>query len=254
MTGNTKKSFNPRAFTSVLAGLSFILMVVTGLVLFIAPSCRIARDTSWTVLGHDKDQWVAVHVWLSIAFTIASVIHIYLNWKVLISYFKSKVRKGWAFRAEWLAALAICAVLYAGSAAEVPPFSSVMAWKETFKHPEGEGSGRGAGQGRGRGAGRQLQNLDGEAGPAGIDEQHGDIEQHLTSGHGPGRAGGGMGRMTLKQFCSDEGVDLAWAIMRLRNEGFTAASTMTMRQIADGSGVHPRELRDILGLKEDHDR
>ena len=119
MAKNTKKSFNLRAFASVFAGLSFVLMVVTGLALFIAPSCRIASDTSWTVWGHDKDQWVAVHVWLSIAFIIASAIHIYLNWSVLISYFKSKIRKGWAFRAEWLAALAVCAVLYAGSAREV---------------------------------------------------------------------------------------------------------------------------------------
>ncbi|MHC4567251.1 MAG: DUF4405 domain-containing protein, partial [Planctomycetota bacterium] len=62
MSNGAKESFNLRAFASVFAGLSFILMAITGLVLFFAPSCRIARDTSWAVWGHGKDQWVAVHV------------------------------------------------------------------------------------------------------------------------------------------------------------------------------------------------
>ena len=253
MAGDAKKSFNLRGFASVLAGLSFILMVVTGLVLFVAPSCRVAESTSWTVLSHDKDQWVAVHVWLSLAFVIASAVHIYLNWRVLMSYFKSKARKSWAFRTEWLAALAICAVLYAGSAAEVPPFSSLMTWKETFKHPEGGGSGRGAGLRKGQGTRQQLLNDAGHNQPDSAGEQQDNTEQHQRPDHGPGRTGGGMGRMTLRQFCSDEGIDLTWAIMRLRNEGFTAEDTMTMRQIADGAGVHPRELRDILGVEKDHE-
>ena len=87
----TGKSFNRRAFVSVLVAFSFILMTITGLVLFIAPACRIARDTSWTVFGFDKDQWIATHVWFSTAFVIASAFHIYLNWKALINYFKSKI-------------------------------------------------------------------------------------------------------------------------------------------------------------------
>jgi cytochrome b subunit of formate dehydrogenase len=97
MGNSAKESFNLRAFASVFAGLSFVLMAVTGLVLFFAPSCRIARDTSWAVWGHDKEQWVAVHVWLSIACITASLIHIYLNWTALTNYFKDKVRKGLAF-------------------------------------------------------------------------------------------------------------------------------------------------------------
>lgn len=97
---NNSKTFNLRAFTSVLAGLSFALMTITGVVLFFAPACRIARDTSWAVWGHDKDQWVSIHIWLSIAFVIASFVHVYLNWAALISYFKSKIHKGWAFRVE----------------------------------------------------------------------------------------------------------------------------------------------------------
>jgi len=255
MADNTKKLFSLRAFASVFAGLSFIFMVVTGLVLFIAPSCRIARDTSWTVWGHDKDQWVAVHVWLSIAFIIASAVHIYLNWRILIGYFKDKVRKGWAFRAEWLAALAVCVFFYVGSARGVTPFSSLMAWQETFKHGAAES---GQGWRGGRFSSQDVQNsaihsaqshVSGE--PA-LNKSHEDCEQAGQGGHGSGRMGGGMGRMTLKQFCRDEGIELNWTISYLRKQGFAAHDAMTMRQIADGMGVHPRELRGILGLEKDH--
>jgi len=61
MSDTTHQPFNKRAFVSVLVGFSFILMAVTGGVLFFAPSCRIARETSWSFLGHSKDQLVARH-------------------------------------------------------------------------------------------------------------------------------------------------------------------------------------------------
>jgi hypothetical protein len=253
-----KVSFNLRAFASVFAGLSFMLMAVTGLVLFFAPSCRIARDTSWAVWGHDKEQWVAVHVWLSIGFVVASIIHVYVNWTALTSYFKSKIHKQLALRTEWIVAVAICVALYVGSARGVTPFSSLMAWKETFKHPAAES---GHGWRGGRVAGQQIQNdashtqqghTDGAFSSNG---QRSDLQQTQgPGGRGLGRAGGGMGQKTLRQFCSEEGVELAWAMLRLRNEGFAAQDTMTMRQIADGAGVHPRELRGVLGLEKDRDR
>ena len=256
MSENAKKSFNLRAFASVFAGLSFVLMVVTGLVLFFAPSCRIARDTSWAVWGHDKDQWVAVHVWLSIAFVIAAIIHIYLNWTVLTNYFKSKIHEGLAFRTEWIAALAICVVLYAGSVRGVAPFSSLMVWKETFKHGAGGAAESGQGWRGGRTAGQPIQNhasntQPNQAGGAFKSSEHqGDCEQTQGSGgHSPGQAGGGMGRKTLRQFCSDEGIQLSWAISHLRNQGLVVRDTMTMRQIADAAGVHPREMRAVLQVK-----
>jgi hypothetical protein len=239
MSERTERQFNRRAFVSVLTGFSFILMTVTGLVLFFAPSCRIARDTSWSVWGYDKDQWAAVHVWLSIAFVVASIFHIYLNWTALINYFKAKIRKGLAFRVEWISALVLCGLIYAGTIYEVAPFSSLMAWKETFKHGD---SGSGAhGQGR---QGRAWENLSepgaDRAQTAGVDQEQQTQVPHRTMG------GGGMGQKTLKQFCDDEGVDLSWALSRLKDNGYTVRETMTMRAIADSKGVHPRELRNIL--------
>ncbi len=236
------KSFNYRAFVSVFVGISFLLMAVSGLVLFFAPSCRIARDTSWTVLGYDKDQWVALHVWFSIGFVVTSIFHIYFNWAALMNYFKSKLTKSFAFRSEWIAALVICGIVYAGTTFAVPPFSSLMTWKETFKH-EGPG---GVGHGRGRAGQTRESMIESDVREQPQVEIHEEEHTPGTPGAGRNRGGFGMGQKTLKQFCDEEGIDLSSALLRLKKEGYAVRETMTMRQIADSQGVHPSELRGLL--------
>lgn len=242
MDNQAKKSFNFRAFFSVLTGFSFIVMAVTGLVLFFTPSCRIARDTSWIFWGHDKEQWVAIHVWFSIAFVIASLFHIYLNWTALISYFKTKLRNGFAFRAEWISVLIICSILYVGTIREVVPFSLLIAWKETFKHEEtGEAEhGRHFGRAGMRTSESQFTSPDQQHVPSSC------INEEQASQQDGHQAGRGTGRKTLSEFCTDEGINLSWAIKRLSRNGFTPKETMTMREIADEFAVHPSELRGIL--------
>jgi len=217
-------------------------MAVTGLVLFFTPSCRIARETSWIFWGHDKDQWVAVHVLFSIAFVVASLFHIYLNWTALISYFKTKLQQRFAFRAEWISVLAICSIFYIGTVRKVVPFSSLIAWKETFKH-SGTGSTE---QGRhfGQASIRALENqFSLGAEQQGLDTCEGEEHEKQQTGR---RAGRGTGQKTLKEFCTDEGIDLSWAVERLNGAGFTAKETMTMREIANEFTMHPSELRGIL--------
>ena len=46
--------------------------------------------------------WGDIHVWFSIAFIVASLLHVYLNWSALTNYFKTKLKKGIAFRVEWI--------------------------------------------------------------------------------------------------------------------------------------------------------
>ena len=68
------------AKTTVLAALSFIGMVFTGVILFVVPPGRIANWTGWTLIGLTKHQWIGLHDWFSVIFIAASVFHIYLNW------------------------------------------------------------------------------------------------------------------------------------------------------------------------------
>jgi hypothetical protein len=134
MSKDTNKHFNWRSFVSVLTAMSFIGMAFTGVILFVVPPGRIANWTGWTIIGLTKHEWVGLHDWFSIIFVVASVIHLYLNWKPFVSYFKSKATKAFALRAEWAAALVVCAVVFVGTLGEVRPFSSLLAWNENIKH------------------------------------------------------------------------------------------------------------------------
>ena len=268
-----KKPFNRRKFVSVLAGFSFVLMALTGLGMFFAPSCRVARDTSWAIWGHSKDDLGAVHVWFGTVFVIAAAYHIYLNWTALKNYFKTKVGESIGLRTEWVIVLLICLAVYVGTVRTLWPFSSLIEWKETYHHgvvsgQTGHGSygGRGgrspAVGGSGSSTGGYSWNVEPQAGLGKGGSRY--VEDIAATQRGRGRQGGGlgqdanvaqrgMGQMTLSEFCQSEGVELMWAIGRLRNEGLAAQGMMTIREIADGAGVHPRELRGILGLESDCD-
>lgn len=134
MGNNTKKRFNWRSFISVLTALSFIGMAFTGVILFVVPPGRVANWTGWTLLGLTKHEWIGLHDWFSIIFVVASVFHLYLNWKPFVSYFKSKVTKAFALRVEWAAALVVCALVFIGTLRDIRPFSSLLAWNENIKH------------------------------------------------------------------------------------------------------------------------
>lgn len=126
-------SFNWRSYISVLTALSFIGMVFTGVVLFFVPPGRIANWSGWTMFALSKQQWIGLHDWFSIIFVIASVFHLYLNWKPFIGYFKSKVTKAFGLRAEWTLAVITCIAVFICTLVGVKPFSSLMELGESIK-------------------------------------------------------------------------------------------------------------------------
>jgi len=314
MSEETKRRFNWRAFFSVLTALSFIGMAFTGVILFVVPPGRIANWSGWTLLGLTKHQWIGLHDWFSIIFVVASVFHVYLNWKLFVSYFKSKVSKAFALRAEWALALVVCIAVFFGTLGDVAPFSSLLVWNENIKHswdsPQqrapiphaelltltelaeqvrnvdletmltnlkangievestdivlGELSesynmtparlynialgqtrpGRGYG-GAGQG-GRQGQGGHGAGGPGGGSGQHTVTQADTGAEHARGGAVRGIGQMTLKEYCSQMGLDVNKAVKKLQDAGFKASPDMTIRVIADTAGIHPSEIRTLL--------
>jgi hypothetical protein len=134
MSEETKKRFNWRSYVSVLTALSFIGMVFTGIILFFVPPGRVANWTGWTMLALTKHQWIGLHDWFSIIFVIASIFHLYLNWKPFVSYFKSKVTRAFGLRAEWALAAVTCIAVLVCTIAGVKPFSSLLELGESIKH------------------------------------------------------------------------------------------------------------------------
>ena len=134
MSEESKKKFNWRSFVSVLTALSFIGMTFTGIILFFVPSGRVANWTGWTMLALTKQQWIGLHEWFSIIFVIASLFHLYLNWKPFVGYFKSKVTRAFGLRAEWALAAITCIAVFICTLVGVKPFSSLLELGESIKH------------------------------------------------------------------------------------------------------------------------
>jgi hypothetical protein len=67
-------------------------------------------------------------------------------------------------------------------------------------------------------------------------------------GGGPGGGpGGGLGRKTLTEYCTDEGIDLPTALQRLKSKGLAASASQTVREIAVNNGYsRPYEILAII--------
>lgn len=280
----TKIQFSWRAFFSLLAAVSFIGMTFTGVILFVVPPGRIANWTGWTMLALTKDQWIGLHDWFSIIFVVACGFHLYFNWKPFVSYFKSKISKAFALRAEWLAALVVCIIAFVGTVYGVSPFSALMEWNESIKNSWDSPRQRGpvphaelmtlselADKFAGVEFETMLENLkqhgieveSPDAVLGELAEANGLTPAQLYNialgkrGAGQGGGGGlgaprgggggsGFGRLTLKQYCEQTGLDVDTAVQRLKNKGYQAEPETTIRAIADSAGVQPSQVRAII--------
>lgn len=116
--------FRFRPIISGIVSICLVLLVVTGAVLFLAPPGRIANWTDWRILALDKHDWSDLHICFALVFLLAGLWHLWLNWKPLISYFKSRATKRLGLRWEWVASGIVCVGVFAGrvpSPAACPP-------------------------------------------------------------------------------------------------------------------------------------
>jgi len=280
MNEKTSSSFQWRAFTSVLMTLGFLLLALSGLMLFLAPPGRVANWTNWTILGLTKSEWGGVHIWFGTLFLVMTVLHVVFNWRPLVSYFKNRVTRTVGFRKEWAVAAIVCVGAFAGTKAELPPFSTLLAWNEEIKAswempagqrapiPHAELLSLAALAEKG---GVDLAVATTRLNAAGLSGFTGEtIVQKIAdgakipaskvyeiilqssssgSGHGDGKAGGGMGWKTLAQFCAEEGLDPATVKAKLTAKKIKFDDQMTLREIASGSGLKPYDLVESLRAK-----
>jgi hypothetical protein len=253
-------------------------------VLFVTPPGRIAHWTGWRMWALTKDQWGGLHIWFSLIFMVAAVVHLYLNWRCFLNYFRRRIRQAFALRTEWMAALLLCGIVGWGTLAEVGPFSSLLTWNEAIKRswdtPAGQAPiphaelmtlGELAQKTDSlsieamiqnlRAAGLEVPSPDAVLGD--LAEKAGMTPRQLyaiaTGQSSPPRAGGGrgadrkgqqdgygIGRLTLRQYCEQQDLDLDTAMGKLRENGLRPEPDMTLRELAAAGGVHPSAMRDIL--------
>ena len=127
-----------RKATSLAALLSFILLVLTSVILYIVPHGRIAYWADWHLWGLTKTQWGNIHINLGLLLLLAILLHIYCNWKVIVSYFKNKAKRIKIFTLEFNFALILAMIFVSGTYFEMPPFIWVVEISESIKDSAAE--------------------------------------------------------------------------------------------------------------------
>jgi len=122
-----------RKIASLTAALSFLLMVLTSIVLYIVPHGRVAYWADWRLWGLSKSDWGNIHINLGLLFLTALFLHIYYNWKPLVSYLKDKSKQIKIFTPEFNVAIVVTIGFAVGSCFLVPPFSWVMTLNDYIK-------------------------------------------------------------------------------------------------------------------------
>lgn len=273
MSKEPKKQFHFKSFTSFIVLLSFLLMTISGVILYFAPPGRVAHWSVWKFWALTKEQWQAQHTIFSLLFVIFSALHIYYNWSVLINYIKKKAQKGLNRKKEIVWATVLTILVAVLTHVNVPPFSTIMNWgeklSESWSSSETEPPIPHA----------ELMSLD-ELSDAidipieqimqrlkrtGIEPQSSQeivtdlaeryertpqelytiIDPEQESKSDP-LSGGGWGRKTVEDVCSELGISVSEGLKNLEAAGFDAKPGDNIRDLATQQRMTPMEVATII--------
>ncbi len=268
------KKFSWKVFVSFFIVFSFLVLALSGVVLYVAPPGRIANWSIWTLVALSKAQWQAVHTIFATLFLVTAGFHLYFNWKVLMAYLRSKAHEGMRMKRELGLASAVGLALVVLTIAGLPPFSTVMdvgedlknAWAvpaneppiphaeelsiaklaEMVKVPEEKAwanlDARGV----------VVDSKDLTVGE--IAERNGltpqQIYQRIQSEDAKSQvnvaASGGWGRKNVGQVCEQFNVSVDVGLSRLREAGFDATAGTPIKDLAVMAGKTPFDLATII--------
>lgn len=269
----SNRKFSFKTFTSFILVWTFLLLFISGVMLFVSPPGRVAHWTNWTLLGLTKEGWQGVHTLMAVVFLVGGIFHLLkFNWKVFIHYLATR-KKGSSYRFEAVMASVLFVVVLIGTILGIPPFSSFLdfgesvklSWEEKIGNPPvphmelktlAEVSGllglsvdeaRGQLQARAWDAGKGSSSLQQLADVNGVSPQ--DIYQALQtkSGSSPSPVPGnlqsiqrtGLGRKSIEDLSAELGFDLRAELNRM---GITAENHERWRDVAERAGASPHDL------------
>ena len=249
-----KKRFKWRGVTTFMLILASVVEIISGVVLYITPLGRFANWTNWTLLGLNKHEWVAIHTIFGYLLLIIIAGHLYYNWRVIVAFLWSRMRKAFNLKRELAVASLISLFVFLGTFWGLPPFSTVMDFGYKMKLSwEGNAVQSGRWEGNRATSTSVLSTL--EKGnetkgwrrnndlPPGVAhaETSPDTERVF-----PAERGGDFGRKTLEMICSENGVPVKEGLSRLRNQGIEASATDRIRDLANRSGKRPSEIIQVI--------
>ena len=267
-----------RKITSLTAMLSFMVMILTSVVLYIVPQGRVAYWASWHLWGLTKTDWGNIHIVVGFLFLCSLGLHLYYNWKPLISYLKNKLKQIRVFTVDFNVALAITLLFTVGTYLAVPPFSYILALNTFFKDRGAEQYGEppyGHAELSSLETFAKKMNLDlgmsmellNKAGysvkdsdvtleaigkaygipPQAVYEtiKPASIEEEAISGPSavlPDSPPPGTGNLTLADLCAQYNLNMKQVVRELKEQNIMAAGALTLKQIAADNDTSPVDV------------
>lgn len=262
-----------RKTTSLTTLISFILLLVSSIVLYVTPQGKIAFWSNWKMLGLDKEQWGALHTNLGFLFLISGIIHIVLNWGPITAYLKNRAQQLKVFTADFNVAMSITLLLAAFTLLEWQPVHGIQLLNENLKDasatkygepPYGHAevsplesfcrrTGIEISTALSKLKAENLAGVTPAASLAEIAEANAMTPQQVYNlikpepGHGlPENPGSGLGRRTLEEICSTYGRDTAATIADLKSIGIDAESSLQMKELAERNNMDPHALYELM--------
>ncbi len=130
----SNRKFSGRSFVSYFSLYLFLILLISGIVLFVAPKGRYANWVGWTLLGLTKTQWEAVHTVSGYVFVIAILFHIKYNFNAIKAYIYSRTKKTLNRKWELILSTLISLLIVIGSVYEFPPVKFIMDTGESLKY------------------------------------------------------------------------------------------------------------------------
>ena len=278
-----KNTHSTRAFIAFLVTWSFVVLTVTGLILYVVPHGRVANWTFWSLAGLDKDGWADVHILFGAVFILAGIWHLYFNWKPFMNYLAQRARGHWSLKRELVTSLVATVLLTVATLYALPPVSWLLDLNDLAKSAWGRAPGQEPPYARAEATPlpvlAQRQNLDlaemrAALGQVGIDasvpaasleslaQVHGTTpaalfallprpSQAMAGSQDPQAiearlTGMGIGAKTLADFAGQEAIPLDEAMRRLAVAGIPAQEDETLKHLAERHGTRPIEIAKML--------
>lgn len=118
---------------SLTLAFSFLVMSITGIMLYLVPKGRVAYWADWELFGLTKTQYANIHITSMVLFLVVAIWHIYYNWKPLTSYIKNSAKQITLLKKELLIAVMLNILFVGGTFMEIQPFKSVIDINEGIK-------------------------------------------------------------------------------------------------------------------------
>lgn len=268
-----QNKFSWRAFISFSLTYSLIILLLSGLVLYVSPPGRYAHWVNWTLLGFTKERWQALHTVFSLAFVVLSIFHLFsINWKAFVGYLNSRASKSIRKKRELLISSLLILIFFAGTTFSIPPFSSVMelsenltgSWEKTEETPPVPHAEL-----------LTLAELDNQLPNLTLDQITEKLKQHkinfentstqtlreiaemnnqtpievykqLTRKPASQMQGSGIGRKSLETLCNELNKDVNEVILLLEDNKIIADKDQNLRSIGEENGITPKEVYDII--------